>query len=71
MLLKASFIKMGRNKSIPRTRRANMVKLYKPFLKLDQGGITDLKSQIILSAVSAASKLSRAAFFKFILGMQS
>jgi hypothetical protein len=43
MLLKASFIKMDWNKSIPRTRRANTLKLYKPFLKLDQDENIDLK----------------------------
>jgi hypothetical protein len=35
-----------------------------PFLKLDQDGNTDLRP--LLSAISAASKLSRAAFFKFV-----
>jgi hypothetical protein len=53
MLLKASFIKMCRSKSIPRTRRANMIKLYKPFLKLGQDGNTDNKLQIILSTIFA------------------
>jgi len=63
MLLKASFIEMGRNKSIPRTGRTNMIELYnKPFLKLDQEGNTDLKPQIILSAVSTA-------FFKLIISL--
>jgi hypothetical protein len=69
MLLKASFITMGRNKSISRTRRTSMIKLYMPFLELDQDGNTDLRPQVILSAISAASKLSRAAFFKFILSL--
>jgi len=67
MLLKASFITIGRNKSIPRTRRASMIKLQMPFLKFDQDGNTDLRARIILSAGSAASKLSGASFFKFII----
>lgn len=62
MLLKASFIKMGGNKSIPRTRRANTIKLCLPFLTLNQDAISDLRPQIILSAVSRALKLSEAAF---------
>jgi len=41
-----------------------MIKLYKPFLKCDPDGNTDLKALIILSAISAISKLSGAAFFK-------
>jgi hypothetical protein len=47
MLLKARFITMGINKCIPRTRMANMIKLYKPFLKLEQDGNSDFKPQII------------------------
>ena len=42
-VFKGGFIKMGRNKSIPRTRRASIIKLYMPFLKLDQDGNTDLR----------------------------
>jgi len=45
MLLMASFITMGRNKSILRTRQAYMIKIHKPFLKLDQDENTDLKPQ--------------------------
>jgi hypothetical protein len=62
MLLKASFNTMARNKSILRTRRASMIKPYMPFLKLDQDGNTDFRPWIILPAISAASKLSGAAF---------
>ena len=40
-VVKGKFHHKGRNKSIPRTRRANMVKLYKPFLNLDKDGNTD------------------------------
>jgi hypothetical protein len=65
-VLKASFITMGRNKSIPRTKRATMIKQYMPFLKLDQDGNTDHRPWIILSAVCAASMLSRVAFLKLI-----
>jgi hypothetical protein len=66
ILLKTSFIIMVRNRCIPRTRRASMIKVYMPLLKLDQDGNIDLRLQIILSAISAASKLIGAAFFKFI-----
>jgi hypothetical protein len=38
-------------------------------LKLDQDGNTDLRLRIILSAISAASKLSRVAFFKFVVSL--
>ena len=69
MLLKTSFNTMGRNKSIPRTRRASMIKPYMPFLKLDQDGNTGFRLWIILPAISAASKLSGAAFFKFIISV--
>jgi hypothetical protein len=69
MLLKVSFITTGRNKSIARTRRVNMIKLYKPFLKLDQDGNNDLKSLIILSAITTALKLSRTIFFNFIISV--
>jgi len=60
---------MGRNKSILRTRRDSMIKLYMPFLKLEQDGNTDLRPEIILSAISATSKLRGAAFFKFIVSV--
>jgi hypothetical protein len=43
-----------------------MIKPYMSFLKLDQDGNTDFRPWIILPVISAASKLSRAAFFKFI-----
>ena len=68
MLLKASFNMMGRNKSLPRTKRASMIKLYIPFLKLDENENTGIRPWIILSAVSA-TKLSKASFFKSIVSL--
>jgi hypothetical protein len=52
MLLKENFITMGRNKSIHRTR-ASMIKLYEPFLKLDQDGNTDLKPWFRMAEIKA------------------
>jgi hypothetical protein len=43
ILLKTIFNMMGKNKSIPRTGRANMIKPYMPFLKFDQDGNTDCR----------------------------
>jgi hypothetical protein len=60
---------MGRNKSISTTRRVCLIKLYIPFLKLNKDGNTDPRPRIILSGVSAVSKLSRAAFFQFIISL--
>ena len=69
MLLKTSFNTNGRNKSIPGTRRASMIKPSMPFLKLDHDGNSDYRLWIILPAILAASKLSGAVFFKFIISV--
>ena len=61
---------MGRNKSISTTRRVCLIKLYIPFLKLNKDGNTDPRPRIILSGVSAVSKLRRAAFFQFIISLR-
>lgn len=69
MLLKASFYHNEQEKSIPNTKTDVKIKLYMPFLKLNQDENTDLRPQIILSAMSASSKLSGVTFFKFIILM--
>jgi hypothetical protein len=69
MLLKANFNMMGRNKSIPRRRRASMIKSYMPFLKLDQDRNTAFRPWITVPAISATANLSRTAVFKFIISL--
>jgi hypothetical protein len=40
-VVKGKFYYIGRNKNIPKTRRASITKLYMPFLKLDKDRNTD------------------------------
>jgi hypothetical protein len=64
------FYHMGRNKNISKTTWACPIKLCIPFLKFNKDGNTDLRPCIILSGVSALSKLRRAAFFQFITSLR-
>ena len=67
MLMEARFLTWAEIKVFPKQAAlAQSSYIYIPFLKFNKDGNTDLRPWIILSAVCAASMLSRAAFLKLI-----
>jgi hypothetical protein len=71
MLMEARFLTWAEIKVFPKQAAlAQSSYIYIPFLKFNKDGNTDLRPWIILSGVSAVSKLRRAAFFQFIISLR-